>query len=68
MDRVIRARADALGIGFDAAHDELVSKISLRRMVTVQDIANMAVFLASAAGASITGQELSVCGNVETMA
>ena len=68
MDRVIRARADALGVGFDAAHDEVVSKISLRRMVTVQDIANMALFLASAAGASITGQELSVCGNVETMA
>ena len=68
MERVIRARAEALGVGLDAARDEVVSKISLRRMVTVQDIANMALFLASAAGASITGQELSVCGNVETMA
>jgi hypothetical protein len=37
-------------------------------MVTAEDIGNMAVFLASRAGANISGQELSVCGNVETLA
>jgi NAD(P)-dependent dehydrogenase (short-subunit alcohol dehydrogenase family) len=68
IDRVIRARAEATGIQFDEARDQLLSRVSLRRMVTAPDIANMAVFLASAAGASISGQELSVCGNVETMA
>jgi hypothetical protein len=32
-----------------------------------EDIVNMALFLASAAGQHISGQALSVCGNVETM-
>jgi hypothetical protein len=36
-------------------------------MVTAQDVANMALFLATPAGASISGQALSVCGNVEFM-
>ena len=35
--------------------------------VTPEDIAAMAIFLASSAGARISGQALSVCGNVETL-
>jgi NAD(P)-dependent dehydrogenase (short-subunit alcohol dehydrogenase family) len=34
-------------------------------MVTVDDIAAMALFLASPAGQNITGQAISVDGNVE---
>ena len=65
MSKVIAARADALGISFDAMRDEYLKKISLRRMVTVDDIAAMALFLASPAGGNITGQAISVDGNVE---
>jgi NAD(P)-dependent dehydrogenase (short-subunit alcohol dehydrogenase family) len=65
MNRVISARADALGISFDAMRDEYLKKISLRRMVTVDDIAAMTLFLASPAGSNITGQAISVDGNVE---
>ncbi|MBN3766571.1 SDR family oxidoreductase [Burkholderia sp. Ac-20365] len=65
MNRVIAARADALGIPFDAMRDEYLKKISLRRMVTVDDIAAMTLFLASPAGSNITGQAISVDGNVE---
>jgi NAD(P)-dependent dehydrogenase (short-subunit alcohol dehydrogenase family) len=65
MDRVISARADALGIPFDAMREEYLKKISLRRMVTVDDIAAMALFLASPAGSNVTGQAISVDGNVE---
>ncbi|WP_423197711.1 MULTISPECIES: SDR family oxidoreductase [unclassified Cupriavidus] len=65
MDRVIAARAEARDISFDAMKDEYLQKISLRRMVTAEDIAAMALFLASPAGRNISGQAISVDGNVE---
>ncbi|QET04165.1 MULTISPECIES: SDR family oxidoreductase [Cupriavidus] len=65
MDRVIAARADERGIGFDAMKAEYLSKISLRRMVTAEDVAAMALFLASPAGRNVSGQAISVDGNVE---
>jgi NAD(P)-dependent dehydrogenase (short-subunit alcohol dehydrogenase family) len=65
MDRVIAARAESLGITVDAMRDDYLKKISLRRMVTMQDIAATALFLASPAARNITGQAISVDGNVE---
>ncbi|KAF1044970.1 MAG: D-beta-hydroxybutyrate dehydrogenase [Herbaspirillum frisingense] len=65
MDGVIAARAQALGITPDAMRDEYLKKISLRRMVTAQDVAAMALFLASPAARNVTGQAISVDGNVE---
>jgi hypothetical protein len=47
--------------------DELLSHVSLRQMVTADDIASMCLFLATPGGAKITGQALSVCGNVEVL-
>jgi NAD(P)-dependent dehydrogenase (short-subunit alcohol dehydrogenase family) len=67
IDRVISAKAKALGIGFEEQKLAMVSKVSLRRMVSPQDIANMALFLATDAGRNISGQALSVCGNVESL-
>ncbi len=63
VDRVISSRAKALGISDDAYRERFVSTISLRRMVSAQDIANMALFLATPAGQNISGQALSVCGD-----
>ncbi|NML31893.1 SDR family oxidoreductase [Paraburkholderia antibiotica] len=65
MDRVIAARAQTLGIDFEQMKSEYLEKISLRRMVTVDDIAAMALFLASPAGRNVSGQAISVDGNVE---
>jgi len=65
MDRVIAARAESLGIGFDAMREQYLQKISLRRMVTVEDIAAMTLFLASPAAHNVSGQAISVDGNVE---
>jgi NAD(P)-dependent dehydrogenase (short-subunit alcohol dehydrogenase family) len=67
IERVISAKAKALGKSFDEIRDQMVSKVSLRRMVSRFDIANMALFLATDAGRNISGQALSVCGNVETL-
>lgn len=63
VDRVISARAKARGISDDAFREQFVSTISLRRMVSAQDIANMALFLATPAGQNISGQAVSVCGD-----
>ena len=67
MDGVIQARADAVGTSFDEMRDTYMGKISLRRMVTMDDVASMALFLCAPAGGNISGQALSVCGNVETL-
>jgi NAD(P)-dependent dehydrogenase (short-subunit alcohol dehydrogenase family) len=67
IERVISAKAKALGVSFDEYKRQLLSKVSLRRTVSPGDIANMALFLATDAGRNISGQALSVCGNVESL-
>jgi len=68
IDRVAEAKGRALGISTDEMKQRMVEKVSMRTMVSAQDIANMALFLASDAGRHISGQALSVCGNLETLA
>jgi NAD(P)-dependent dehydrogenase (short-subunit alcohol dehydrogenase family) len=63
MDGVISARAKMEGIEEDAMRQEYIKSISLRRMVTGDDIALMCLFLCSPAGRNITGQAISVDGN-----
>lgn len=65
MDRVIAARAQALGLDDAAMRAQYLDKVSLRRMVSAEDIAAMVLFLSAPAAANITGQAISVDGNVE---
>ncbi|NPD69939.1 SDR family oxidoreductase [Lichenicola cladoniae] len=65
MDGVIRARAEQIGLSFKKMREEYLQKISLKRMVTAEDVAAMALFLCSPAARNITGQAISVDGNVE---
>lgn len=65
MDRVIAARAEVLGKSHAEVRDGYLQKISLRRMVTVNDIAAITLFLSSPAGRNISGQAISVDGHVE---
>ena len=67
IDRVIAAKAAARGIPVEEQASEFLSRVSLREFVTAEDIANMALFLASDAGRHVSGQALSVCGNVEVL-
>jgi NAD(P)-dependent dehydrogenase (short-subunit alcohol dehydrogenase family) len=46
---------------------QYLERVSLRRMVSPHDVANMVLFLVSPLGRNISGQSLSVCGNVETL-
>ncbi|WP_034292400.1 SDR family oxidoreductase [Herbaspirillum sp. RV1423] len=65
QERVIAAKAASYGIGHEEMRERLLSKVSMRKMVTAQDIANQIIYICSPAGSAISGQSLSVCGNVE---
>ncbi len=65
INRVIDAKARVLGITFDAMRERLLEPVSLHTFVSAQDIANMALFLATDAGRHISGQALSVCGDLQ---
>ncbi len=65
IEQVIAARAEAIGVSHEEMTQEYINKVSLRKMVNAQDVANQAVFLCSSLGAGISGQPISICGNVE---
>lgn len=67
MDNVIRARAAETGVSFKDMADEYMKKVSLRRMVSPDDIASSVGYLLSEFGKNISGQSLAVDGNVETL-
>ena len=65
---VIRNKAAAAGISDNEQTERSLSTVSLRCFVTQQDIANMALYLCSPFGATISGQALSVDGGAEALA
>ena len=67
MDKVIRDRAETTGVSHEDMRGDYLGKVSLRRMVTNEDVAATAVFLLSDAGTNISGQSLAVDGNVEAL-
>ncbi len=68
IDRVIDAKARALGITFEEQRENLLATSSLREFVTAGDIANMALFLASTAGRHVSGQALAVDADLQRLA
>lgn len=66
VDAVIKEQARAGGISYQAVYEEYVKSVPLRRLVTADEIASAAVFLASDAAAAITGEDLTVSGGVAT--
>jgi NAD(P)-dependent dehydrogenase (short-subunit alcohol dehydrogenase family) len=68
IDRVIEAKAKAANISFEAQKKLSLEKVSMRSMVSPQDIANMALYLASEPGKLVTGQAISVCAGTEMLA
>lgn len=64
---VIQARADQYGVSYAEMEKTYLDRVSMRRMVTAQDVAAAALYLASPAGRNISGQSLGVDANVETL-
>jgi NAD(P)-dependent dehydrogenase (short-subunit alcohol dehydrogenase family) len=62
IERVIEAKAKGLGVGKEEVRRRLLEGVSMHTTVSAQDIANMALYLATEPGRHISGQALSVCG------
>lgn len=67
MEGVITDRARQEGVPVETMRESYLSKVSMRRMVTEDDVANTVAFLLSPAGANLSGQNIAVDGNVETL-
>ena len=67
IETVISERARTPGVAYGEMEQKYINKASLRRMVAAQEGANQAVFLCSSAGMNISGQSISLCGNIEKL-
>jgi NAD(P)-dependent dehydrogenase (short-subunit alcohol dehydrogenase family) len=65
--RVIEAKAQAKGVSFREQEEEALGNVSLRSYVTPHDITNMALYLCSPFGATISGQALAVDGDMQSL-
>ncbi len=65
LQRIVAAKAAALGTTPDAYRADMLRYVSLRTAIPAGDIAGMAAFLAGPGGARISGQCISVDGNME---
>ncbi|MEL6767845.1 MAG: SDR family oxidoreductase [Pseudomonadota bacterium] len=68
MDRVIAMEAAAKGLSEAETRALYVRGVSLRSWVSAEDIAATALWLASPAGARISGQAVAIDGHTETLA
>jgi NAD(P)-dependent dehydrogenase (short-subunit alcohol dehydrogenase family) len=66
IERVLQGRADAEHKTLEQARADAMSLQSLKRFVDPKDIAALAVFLASDAGKSISGQVLPIDNDAQT--
>src|SRR3954453_10852835 len=67
LRRVIEANANKRGISFGQAEAEFVSYVSMKKTVTAEEIADVILFLCSPRGRTISGQAISVCGDVQML-
>ncbi len=67
QDRVLAAKAQANGISLDEQRQRAVARVSMRTMVQADDIAQAALYLAGPAGRYVSGERLSVGGNLESL-
>lgn len=65
MDRVIAKEAEARGMSETEIRDGYADCVSLKRFVTAEDIADMALFLASPMAKNVSGMAMAVDGHTE---
>ena len=64
---VTAAKAQARGISESAMQAEILENVALHRKVPLSDVAQAALFLASPAGRSMTGQSLNICAGIQSL-
>lgn len=65
IDRVINAMSTGMGVSYDEAVAMINSRVALGRMVRPEEVAALAVFLASDSASGITGQTVNCCCGLE---
>jgi len=65
IERVMRANAQAKGKTYDEILAEATANSPLKRMVTAEEVAAVAVFLASNESSGMTGQAINVTAGLE---
>jgi NAD(P)-dependent dehydrogenase (short-subunit alcohol dehydrogenase family) len=65
IQKVFEGRAEASGMSIEEIKDEAMAAQSIKRLVDPRDIAALAVFLASDAGKSISGQILPIDNDMQ---
>jgi NAD(P)-dependent dehydrogenase (short-subunit alcohol dehydrogenase family) len=66
INRVIQGEADVRGVPFDVVAKEIVGNQSLERLTEPEEVAALAVFLATPQAFMINGQDIAIDGHVET--
>ena len=66
INRVIQGEADVRGVPFDVVAREIVGNQSLERLTEAEEVAALAVYLASPQAFMINGQDIAIDGHVET--
>jgi NAD(P)-dependent dehydrogenase (short-subunit alcohol dehydrogenase family) len=67
IDAVIERDATERGLSTDEIRDVYLRQSSMRTFVSPEDVANTALFLATASGAKISGQSIAVDGHTESL-
>ena len=67
INRVIKAKANSLGIDEKEVREDFEGMVSLKTFVDKEDIANMVLFLLSDEAYRVSGQIMTVDGNTERM-
>jgi NAD(P)-dependent dehydrogenase (short-subunit alcohol dehydrogenase family) len=64
--RVMEEQARARGLSYEDYIPTVLHNVSMHSMVEMEEIADMAVFLASSRAPHVSGQSVGVCGNFES--
>lgn len=65
--RVLEAKAQSRGVSFREMETQAVAYTSLKTFVTARQLADQMLFLASPKGRTISGQALSICGDMQML-
>jgi NAD(P)-dependent dehydrogenase (short-subunit alcohol dehydrogenase family) len=68
QEAVLKNKATARNISYEEVEIEALSYSSIKKYVTALDIANQIIFLANKTGSMISGQAISVCGDLKMLA
>lgn len=66
--RVFASKAQVRGVAASVVEEEALSYVSMKSMVTAQQLADQIVYICSPRGRGISGQALSICGDLQMLA